>query len=218
MRHPVPSPPRKPSGELAGSGFGPREAPTEGASTFHAAQDYPVGAGTPFLAIADAVVQSVFWTDKGGWWITCRRPNGDTFGGCHLREKPAFKPGAVVKEGRTIGHVGSTGSATTGPHLHFTVRVNGVAVDPAAYIERGALSAPAPSNPTTPNKEDEEMPLIIQYGKTITVAGGGWKHSFPSRESYDAWRGVWEEQHGQKLPEPKTVSAFTRKAIIRAAS
>lgn len=145
MRHPVDNP-------NFGSPFGPRKSNVPGASTNHLGQDYRHGVGTPVKAIADGTVINRFYTGPGGWWILVQRPNGDIFGGCHLNEKPPVGIGEKVREGQNIAHVGNTGTATSGPHLHFTVRVNGEYVDPRRYIDGGSLTTPI-----TPPQEEDDM-------------------------------------------------------------
>lgn len=110
------------------SGFGPRKAPTAGASTFHPGIDIAAPIGTPVKAAAGGVVISsgrlgglgnVVIVDHGGGTIT-------EYG--HLSRLVASK-GQKVAQGDVIGEVGNTG-ISTGPHLDYRVKVNGKAVDP----------------------------------------------------------------------------------------
>lgn len=123
---------------MISSPFGSRVAPLPGASTNHPGIDYAVPTGTPVLAAGDgtvifAGVQSGFGNvvqiDNGGGIVT-------TYG--HLSAF-AVSPGQLVSDGQQIALSGATGNVT-GPHLHFQVNVDGVAVDPTTYLSDGTTS------------------------------------------------------------------------------
>lgn len=108
------------------SGFGPRWG------TFHKGIDIGVPEGTPIHAAADGTVfysgvmdgyGNVILIDHGGGLVTLYAHQSQLIAG----------NGQHVSRGETIGLVGSTGNST-GPHLHFEVRVNGVAYDPLGYL------------------------------------------------------------------------------------
>lgn len=100
----------------------------------YAATDILTKAGCKFLAPIDGVVDEVnrvdLWKsppnlgiDRGGLFVSIIGVDGVRYYGSHLRSIPAsIQPGVVVKAGRTLGAVGSTGSARgTAPHLHFGI-------------------------------------------------------------------------------------------------
>ncbi len=123
-------------------GYGGRAAPCRGCSTFHRGVDFVPGNGTPIYAIADGIV-----VDPG--------PSNGTYGNhvmiehiihgqivqslyAHMQwESSPLTVGSVVRAGDFVGLVGNTG-ATTAPHLHFEIRVNGEAVDPYAWLQANA--------------------------------------------------------------------------------
>lgn len=124
------------------SPYGSR-APIAGvtSATNHPGIDYAVPTGTPVLAAGDgtvifAGVQSGFGNvvqiDNGGGIVT-------TYG--HLSSF-GVSPGQTVSDGQQIALSGATGDVT-GPHLHFQVNVNGVAVDPTAYLTDSGSGDPA---------------------------------------------------------------------------
>lgn len=115
-----------------GSGFGPRVAPTAGASTFHKGVDIGCPAGTPIVAAADGVVSYTGYFGGGGNTVIIDHGNGLSTLYMHMSSY-AIGSGASVTAGTVIGYAGSTGVAT-GPHLHFGVRVNGAYVDPMGYL------------------------------------------------------------------------------------
>jgi murein DD-endopeptidase MepM/ murein hydrolase activator NlpD len=100
----------------------------------YAATDILTKAGCKFVAPIDGVVDEVnrvdLWKsppnlgiDRGGLFVSIIGVDGVRYYGSHLRSIPAsIQPGVVVKAGRTLGAVGSTGSARgTAPHLHFGI-------------------------------------------------------------------------------------------------
>jgi murein DD-endopeptidase MepM/ murein hydrolase activator NlpD len=105
-----------------GDRFGPRGA------TFHTGQDYPAPAGTPVAAAGYGCVEFVGWNDGYGRLVVIRHRLGMTSWYAHL-SSISVPRGSCVVAGDRIGRVGSSGR-TTGPHLHFELRVRGAAVDP----------------------------------------------------------------------------------------
>jgi murein DD-endopeptidase MepM/ murein hydrolase activator NlpD len=125
--------------------FGQRKHPIFGQWRSHTGTDYAAAQGTPVRAVGDGVV--IFAGRKGGYgnMIDIRHRNGMVSRYGHMRNfQPGMRPGARVAMGSTIGFVGMTGWAT-GPHLHFEIRVGGVAHDPKLALQaRGG--EPIPSN------------------------------------------------------------------------
>ncbi|HEC08513.1 MAG TPA: M23 family metallopeptidase [Acidimicrobiales bacterium] len=117
-----------------GSGFGLRTDPIDGSQKMHKGVDIGAPAGTPIAAAADGVVT---WAgERGGYGQLVVIDHG---GGVETRYAHQSRldvvPGQRVAAGEMIGAVGSTGRST-GPHLHFEVRVDGEAVDPAGWLSR----------------------------------------------------------------------------------
>lgn len=125
------------------SGFGPRTAPTEGASTNHLGVDFAPGAGVPIQIIADGVVREVVTSDRGGCGVNVTidhtidgRPVSSKY--CHMQTGSVrVAEGQRVNVADIVGKVGNTG-ISTGPHLHFEIRLNGTAVDPVAWLKANA--------------------------------------------------------------------------------
>lgn len=132
---------------LAGRGrvtskFGPRKAPTAGASTLHNGVDYAAAGGTPVSAAGDGVVIAAWNDPKGGNSVRIRHADGSITGYAHMAGF-SVKKGDKVAAGQPIGQVGSTGKST-GNHLHFTYRdPSGKRVDPTS-LKYGQAAAPAP--------------------------------------------------------------------------
>ncbi|NOY86257.1 MAG: M23 family metallopeptidase [Deltaproteobacteria bacterium] len=114
------------------SGFGYRTSPFTGRREMHRGVDVATRTGTPIIAPADGVV--VFAGREGGFGNLVVLDHGygiaTRYGHC---SKLNVKIGQKVKRGDVVGFVGNTGRST-GPHLHYEVAVNGVAVNPMRYI------------------------------------------------------------------------------------
>ena len=115
-----------------GSGFGPRIHPISGGSRMHTGVDIGASSGTPIKA-ADAGVVVMAGPNGGyGNWTLIDHGGGLATGYGH-QSSIGVSRGQRVSRGEVIGRVGSTG-ASTGPHLHWEVRVNGNPVDPMRWI------------------------------------------------------------------------------------
>ena len=110
------------------SGFGLRRHPIFGTMRWHAGVDLAAALGTPVRATTEGVVNTADWT--GGYGLLVALDNGHglqtRYG--HLSRLNVL-PGQQVQRGDVIGFVGSTGNST-GPHLHYEIRLNGKPVDP----------------------------------------------------------------------------------------
>jgi murein DD-endopeptidase MepM/ murein hydrolase activator NlpD len=128
------------------SPFGLRVHPIYGTVRLHAGMDLAAPSGTPVTAAADAVVVSA--AAHGGYGLAVVLDHGGALATLygHL-SRLLVRPGDVVRRGDRIGLVGSTG-ASTGPHLHFEVRVSGTPTDPTAYLRRPAPRREAPASVT----------------------------------------------------------------------
>ena len=114
------------------SPFGPRRSPFGGAPEFHQGLDIGANMGTTVTAAASGTILSAGWYGGYGNYILIDHGGGMSTGYGHL-SRIFVSTGQQVQRGQAIGAVGSTG-ASTGPHLHFEVRISGKPVDPMAYL------------------------------------------------------------------------------------
>ncbi len=122
-----------PTSGSIGSAFGPRVHPIFGTVRQHTGVDIGAATGNPIWASKDGRVIFAGW--KGGYGNTVVMVHGDgtvTTLYAHMSVIHAA-PGDRVDQGEVIGEIGSTGFST-GPHLHFEVRVNGEPKDPQAFL------------------------------------------------------------------------------------
>ena len=122
------------------SNFGMRRHPILGYSRMHKGMDFRAGYGTPILAATDGRVVAAGWAGGYGKQVRISHPGGLMTSYSHM-SRIAAKPGTQVRQGQVIGYVGSTG-LSTGPHLHYELYKNGVAVNPASvkFTSRAQLS------------------------------------------------------------------------------
>lgn len=120
---------------VLGSPYGHRTDPIAGVRAMHEGIDFNAEAGTPVRAAADGVVLAAAYHGEFGNMIDVDHGEGLTSRYAHL-SRMDVAPGQIVKRGATIGAVGTTGRST-GAHLHFEVRMLGVAQNPANFLRRG---------------------------------------------------------------------------------
>ena len=121
------------SGGRLSSGFGRRSAPTKGASTYHQGIDWAVAKGTAVYASSGGTVTKAGWGSGYGYVVYIKHPDGRETRYAHL-SKVLVSAGQTVKQGQKIALSGNTGRST-GPHLHFEIRINGTAVNPLKYLD-----------------------------------------------------------------------------------
>ena len=125
------------------SGFSMRLHPIFQTLQAHRGVDYAAPAGTPAHSVGDGVVE--FAGVQGGFGnvVIVRHGNKHSTVYAHL-SRIHVRKGQTVTQGQVVGAVGSTGWST-GPHLHFEFRVNGVHVDPQSIIQQAQSAPIAPS-------------------------------------------------------------------------
>lgn len=114
------------------SRFGWRSSPFGGGSDWHPGIDIANDYGTPIMAAADGQVIYSGWYGGYGRMVQIDHNNGIVTFYAHNSEN-AVENGQWVKKGEVIAYMGSTG-ISTGPHVHYEVRVNGTAVNPANFL------------------------------------------------------------------------------------
>jgi murein DD-endopeptidase MepM/ murein hydrolase activator NlpD len=114
------------------SPYGYRIHPILGYRKLHTGIDFAVGYGTPIRAADSGMVIYATWMSGYGNVIIIDHGRGISTLYAH-QSSLAAGSGALVSRGQVVGYVGSTGFST-GPHLHFEVRVNGDPVDPMGYL------------------------------------------------------------------------------------
>ncbi|TMQ18065.1 MAG: M23 family metallopeptidase [Deltaproteobacteria bacterium] len=132
----------EPVAHTESSGFGWRDDPIRHTRSFHSGTDFRGAPGTPVVAAGDGIV--AFCGRLGGYGNVVDIDHG---GGvltryAHLR-KIETRKAATVTAGEVIGQLGSTGR-TTGPHLHFEIRLDGAPVSPIAAMAIAGLQREVP--------------------------------------------------------------------------
>ena len=123
-----------------------------GASTYHKGIDIGASEGSDIIAVCDGKITYTGFLGGGGYTITLSI-NNMKFTYCHVSPIFIVKTGDIVKKGQVIGYVGPknvygvpgnqykdsngnpTNGSTTGPHLHFGVRINDEYIDPLLLFE-----------------------------------------------------------------------------------
>lgn len=121
---------------LLRSSFGRRSDPFSGEGAFHTGIDIAVPSGTPVHVTADGVVESAGWRGGYGKLLIIDHGNGLETCYAHLSQLLVV-PGEEVRRNEVIALTGTTGH-TTGPHIHYEVRVAGTAVNPYRYLRTSA--------------------------------------------------------------------------------
>jgi murein DD-endopeptidase MepM/ murein hydrolase activator NlpD len=119
--------------EYISSGFGYRKDPFTGGGAFHAGLDFRGPRGAPIKAAAKGVVSFAGVKQGYGNCIEIDHGNGLMTRYAHMSRFHA-KLGEAVAPGQLIGAIGNTGRST-GPHLHFEVRINNRPVNPRPFLE-----------------------------------------------------------------------------------
>lgn len=118
-------------------GFGQRRNPFGGVSAeFHPGQDIAAPHATTVVAAARGVIAFSGWQKGYGNVVIINHSNGLTTRSAHL-SKRSVESGDEIEQNTKIGEVGSTGRST-GPHLHFEVRLDGRAIDPLFAYQNSA--------------------------------------------------------------------------------
>ena len=131
--------------------FGYRNAPTQGASTYHSGIDIGAAEGSNIIAITSGTVSYTGFYGAGGYTVTIKSDDF-TISYCHVSPTFLVHSGQYVTKGSVIATVGPknvygvpnnpykdssgnpTNGASTGPHLHLTIKKDGKAVNPLDYI------------------------------------------------------------------------------------
>lgn len=112
------------------SAFGMRRHPISRRLKLHGGVDWSAPRGTPIIASGNGVITKIGWRGGNGRFTAIKHANGyETSYSHQTAYAKGMKVGARVRQGQIIGYVGSTGYST-GPHLHYEVKVNGKRVDP----------------------------------------------------------------------------------------
>ncbi len=117
------------NGARLSSPFGMRMHPIDGFNKMHRGTDFAAPMGTPIMASGDGIIKKAGWCGGGGNCVKIRHNSTYQTIYAHMSKfARGIKSGVRVKQGQTIGYVGSTGKST-GPHLHYEVIVNGKKVN-----------------------------------------------------------------------------------------
>ncbi len=120
------------SGGRQSSGFGRRNAPKRGASTYHKGIDWATPTGTAVFASCGGTVAKAGWGSGYGYVVYINHPDGRQTRYGHL-SKILVSAGQTVSQGQKIALSGNTG-VSTGPHLHFEILIGGSQVNPLNYL------------------------------------------------------------------------------------
>ncbi|MEX0657636.1 MAG: M23 family metallopeptidase, partial [Egibacteraceae bacterium] len=122
----------RPSDGRFSSGYGMRRHPIYGTGRMHTGVDFGSPSGAPIYAATGGTVISAGW--RGGYGLAVVVDHGNGVATLYAHSSQVLvSPGQRVGRGQVIARIGSTGQST-GPHLHFEVRVHGQHRDPMPYL------------------------------------------------------------------------------------
>jgi len=123
------------------SPFGARTDPFSGEGALHTGVDLSASVGTPVRATADGIVSFASWSGRYGKTVVIDHGSGVQTLYAHLSQFDVI-PGQEIRRGDTVGRSGGTGH-TTGPHLHYEVRIGGNPMNPYKYLSQSPVTLSA---------------------------------------------------------------------------
>jgi murein DD-endopeptidase MepM/ murein hydrolase activator NlpD len=160
------------NGARLSSSFGRRRHPISGYSRLHKGTDFAAPSGTPIYAAGHGTVERASRYGGYGKYVRVRHANGYKTAYAHMsRYGPGVKSGRRIRQGDIVGYVGSTG-ASTGPHLHYEVYINGKPVNAMALkLPTGRKLANTPEIMTAFEARRDEIDLFreIENGGELMI-------------------------------------------------
>lgn len=159
------------------SKFGMRTHPITKVKTMHngidlvATNDGKTGQVDDIMAHTGGTVYAVGYGVSAGNYIKIKVADGAIMVYYHLKTKPNFKKGDVIKQGQIIGRMGKTGSAT-GAHLHWGIQKNGKWIDPAPYLDADYIKAARTCTVTLPVLERGNKGETVKSMQQLLIAKG----------------------------------------------
>lgn len=152
------------------SRYGYRSHPIFGEYRLHTGVDLAARSGTPIYAGGDGIVEMAQWYSGYGRYVELRHANGYNTAYGHMSAiADGITPGVQVTQGQVIGYVGTTGQST-GPHLHYEIKINGNTVDPLAVKLPRANSLPQQYMTEFEATIAQVHALVEQDGTPVTIA------------------------------------------------
>lgn len=151
------------------SPFGMRRHPISRRLKLHGGVDWSAPRGTPIIAAGNGIVQKAGWSGGYGKQTIIKHANGYESSYSHQTAfAKGIRSGARVRQGQVIGYVGSTGYST-GPHLHYEVKVNGNRVDPMRIrLPKGKVLKDQELSRF--NSEKERIDLLVNRNNEADIA------------------------------------------------
>ena len=146
------------NGARLSSGYGMRKHPILGYNKKHQGVDFAAPIGTPIMAAGTGHIEFVGNNGGAGKYIRIKHMNGYKTAYAHLSEYASgINKNVKVKQGQTIGYVGSTG-LSTGPHLHYEVWFNGKRINPMTM-----------KLPSGKKLEDNDLEIFLKLKEKIDI-------------------------------------------------
>ncbi|MDJ0337486.1 M23 family metallopeptidase [Cryobacterium sp. PH31-O1] len=157
----------------------------------HRGLDFAPGDRAPIPSVAGGVVVRNEWNSALGNILLVDHQDGYFSGYCHMVSRSPIGKGSTVQRGTIVGNVGTTGTATSGPHLHLTIGstssnpASGATIDPEPFIRaRTTDTAPNPTNPNATASGDN-MIRIQSTNRGIALIGAGYYRQLSSNEEVE---------------------------------
>lgn len=155
------------------STFGMRRHPVLGYSKLHSGVDWANKIGTPILAAGNGTLVKAGWQSGYGQHIEIQHANGYLTTYSHMsRFAVGMSAGVRVRQGQVIGYVGNTG-LSTGPHLHYEVKVNDRFVDPLKIRVPRGRELDGRALAEFKRQQEQVNSALEKAGSTIRIARGG---------------------------------------------
>jgi murein DD-endopeptidase MepM/ murein hydrolase activator NlpD len=174
---------------------------------WHTGYDYVVPSGTDVLATYAGTVKSAAWGGAYGWHIVIDHGSGVQSTYSHLSEL-GVHAGDKVQTGQRIARSGNTGN-TTGPHLHFEIKVNGAFVDPVAWLANHAGSTSSPNGAAAAVIDAAREQLGVSYvfgGGSLTGPSPAPGGSKPGFDCSSLTRYAWYTATGGQIVLPRVAN------------